>query len=439
MDFTKMNTSNVSVIRANRNITLRQKRTFRSNSPDLASLLNEGEKIFKGLIHSNQNVNLPIYSKSSKDFVNFAINDSKFQELIVETITSSSDQLLLNNLIKTLSCFFSRISDTNVINLIDVGLPLALINLLESNNESLILSALSLINISVSSCDYARDCFISYGILSICLPLIQFQSLVEPTCITLCSFFKHPSPLEFETISEFVKPLLEFVANVSKQTIKIILSTFYQMYLKCHSIVITFYKMNIHLLVVQLLNDPLLVEEAIDVVGVLCNAESIYVKSLMELNLLQKLFDLYNQNCLYSLFWIFSNLIDSATIYVQPYFSVDFCINSAFLALQPSSQVKLEAALFISKIIFFSERNEISKFVHEYIIELFASVLNNDDEESVTFYLQVIQRLIQHSIYEGKQLQTFIDSDLLIAIDELKQSELGNISSFAQVLLNYFH
>jgi hypothetical protein len=300
-----MNVSNLSFDRANRAFSLRhncQGKGCKSISTNSSVLSDEVENLFSSLISSNQNISLPRYSKSSKNFVNIVIRDSNFQEIIIGTISSSENPTLIVNLLNTLSLILPRVSEDNVISLIDLDLPFALINLLESDNENLIIATLAFIGSTVSCSDYARDCYIYFGIISSLMPLIQFPSLIEPICVTLCSFFNHPAPLEHQTIVEFVKPLVEFIAVVSKPTIKMILSTLYKMYLKSHSIIFTFYEMNIHIFAVEMLNDPTLVEGAIEVIGALCNAEPIYVKSLIELNILQKLFDLYNQNYLNSLF-----------------------------------------------------------------------------------------------------------------------------------------
>jgi hypothetical protein len=435
-----MNASNLSIDRANRVFSLRHNfegKASKSISASSSLLSNEVENLFSTLISSNQNISLPLYSKNSKDFVKIVIGDSNFQEIIIGTISSSENPTLIINLLNALSLILPRTCEDNIISLIDLDLPFALINLLESNNENLIISILSFIGSTVSYSDYARDCYLNFGIISSLISLIQFPSLIEPICVTLCSFFNHPAPLEHESIVEFVKPLVEFIAVVSKPIIKIILSTLYKMYLKSHLIIFTFYEMKIHILVVEMLNDATLVEEAIEVIGALCNAEPIYVKSLIELNLIQKLFELYNQNYLNSLFRGFSNLFESAFKIVQPYFNFEFCINSAFLALQSSSQVKIEVSLFISKIILFSDRHELSKFIDTHIIELFTNVLNYNDEESVLFYLHAIQRLIQNQVSDGKHCNIFQSSDLYDAVEDLSQSEMISVSSFSRVLLNF--
>lgn len=414
-----------------------QRKDFKADFTKSQTLSSELETIISLVISSNSTRCLPTFSKNSKDYAKLVIGNSTFQELLIETISTSKDQLLLSTVLDKMSLIFPNISEENITSFIDIGLPLSLIIQLESNNEKIILSALSLITSSVSCSEYARDCYINFGFLSILIPLFKFQSLIEPISITLCSFFEYPSLMDFQTIVEFVQPLLELISIVSKPTIKMILSTFYKMYLKCHSIVFTFYKMKIHCLVIEMLSDVSFAREALDLIGALCNAEPVYVKSLLELNLFQKLIDLYNQNYLNSLFWVFSNLIESSFQLFQPIFNFEFCIHSASIALQSSSQVKIEAALFISKVIFFSEKQVISKFIHAWIIELFSNVLNFDDQDAVLFCLHALQRLIQSSISEGNFMVTFKNSDLCFTLEDLSQNELDGISSYSRVLLNF--
>ena len=386
---------------------------------------------------------------SGKGSLNSILNSEEIGTSLVSILNSPCEfsQSLIITVIKFVSVIFPLLDEQMMSFYVDEGLVTCLYTFLEIDNVNNITPiALQFASAIVSSSNYARNAFFSFGLHTNVIEIATDQSSLEITdtaCQTLEALFSGLDPDDaYSFLNECVEPLGKLLSALkSKASIQLILNVFVEMSNTIPSIVFILFNMNLAPFLIQLLDDPDLVGVSLCLIGNMTVAQPFQVKIFLECGLFQKLLTLLSSNYTSECLWIFSNLLESVTDQMLELLDNDFIIQITSLSLNAAYAIEKEAAYFLSTFVIFGQ-NQISLFKeHTEVISILVEMLGCGSEKYILRCMDGIIRFANFiSLFpnDTSQLrQEMIESNLRDRLSEfLDQQSTFIIKDRAVYLLN---
>lgn len=315
-------------------------------------------------------------SEKSGKLLSSIIQTNAVQESFVNFLENGS-QPSTADVLNVLSASFKYAGST-MEDFIDAGLCTALMSLLMEENKDNIEATIQLIGVISSQCTYARDAITCLGIHTMLIELAAKErgnEIACPICEALHSIFGNQSPIDSEIIRDSVASIVALLDGQTDDTINAIIDVLVDMSSKQPSIVFSFSQLGLYDVVCDFVPNSKLTQEALRLLGNMCVAQPPQIKILLDHGLFDILMTLSSTQFAADVFWVLSNLIESMPDIVTSTFE-NGLIEAALSAAEDSpSEIKREAAFFISTVIVFGGNSKIEEFFNDRVFCVISDIL----------------------------------------------------------------
>ena len=315
-------------------------------------------------------------SEKSGKLLSSIIQTNAVQESFVNFLENGS-QPSTADVLNALSASFKYAGST-MEDFIDAGLCTALMSLLMEENKDNIEATIQLIGVISSQCTYARDAITCLGIHTMLIELAAKErgnEIACPICEALHSIFGNQSPIDSEIIRDSVASIVALLDGQTDDTINAIIDVLVDMSSKQPSIVFSFSQLGLYDVVCDFVANSKLTQEALRLLGNMCVAQPPQIKILLDHGLFDILMTLSSTQFAADVFWVLSNLIESMPDIVTSTFE-NGLIEAALSAAEDSpSEIKREAAFFISTVIVFGGNSKIEEFFNDRVFCVISDIL----------------------------------------------------------------
>ncbi|EAX93284.1 hypothetical protein TVAG_082570 [Trichomonas vaginalis G3] len=358
------------------------------------------------------------------------------EELALELVNALSNDAFQDFYkVHVMEIICSLFATSNIMseNYVDNGLTMSIIDMIQSESETITTATLTLIR-QTSGVAYVKDSMLTFGLPDY---LIQFLSnitdpaIIEDACVALCSIFHNVDEVDSTVLEEFITklaPLLDLeVPNGVRAIITAYISITDQQPMLIHNA----YDAGIPIKIIQLIPIETLTGACLILLANFCHFHPIQVNTLLEAGLINILLQLIeNSPQAGGAFAIFSNLIESVTAQVievcKPliHFSVEMTKSCSF-------ETKKEIVYFICTYILYSNASNIKDIVNEEIYEIVIEMLGCSIPIIINRCLDALQKIATVLENFVLDVDSGIIDDLFDALDSLSQSNIKSIANHA--------
>lgn len=406
-------------------------------------------KIFIQLLANQQTIdylcnNVIEYAQNTPQMFRELVANDEVVLTLIEAMTQGYPEPTMVSVLKILAAMFPLFSQIKMVDLIDGGITLEFLNLLESNSHLVLCTSICLISVLARHSGYARDSLISYGIHEMLINLIHSQA--EETIVVNASEALQQIFANQETIDNSIfLPMLEQIYDLlqiqCKQALIYILDVLVEMSNKMPSIVFQYFKKKIDEFVFEAIKDPELTEVSLRLIGNMAVSQPSQIKAMLNNGLIDILTGILAQDQ-YSadVFWIYSNLLESLPSIMVSIFNIDFISNVTDLASYTNFDLKKEASFFLSTLTIFINNDELARFADsQEILDLFVEMLGCGDANIILRCMDSIIKMICFSAYKDKKAEfagALIDTGIKDRLEELLDQDNQLLKERANYLLN---
>lgn len=300
-------------------------------------------------------------------------------------------------------------------------------DLIESPNEDIALSALSLITIISNFSAYGRDALLSLGTHIVISDLLtnilddlpenyaegNIEHVVDIASDSIFHIFANPAAIEsHEILTDFLPNIIHILQSLNplmKTSINSIIMTMVEMSNKYPSLVFRYYENELFPFFIEKLQDPDLVGSTLCIIGNCCGANPSQIQQFLDEGLIDYLLQFFETEYATDSFWIFSNLLQSIPDVIFPIvMNEEFIRNVISVASSSSFDLKKEASFLLSTIIINSSfisgmSSDIQPFITSEIFDIFTDMLSGGDQKIIERCINTFIKLITAAIQEGPQ------------------------------------
>lgn len=347
-------------------------------------------------------------------------------------------------LVRALAVIFP-ISGDNQNLFIDDGLTYFLFDALSSESLPLLESSILLTDVISEYSSYARDSILSFGLIDFLVKIAKSEkneSLTIQACEALNKIFSNKVGIEGTILASCVQPISKLLELHSIQAVNIVILCFLHMTNKSTALVFTIYKLNLFPIIVSMLDNQELIQNALPLIGNISVGNSEHISSLLNCGLFQALMPLIDTEYTADVYWVLSNLVESMPNLTVPLFTTDFIDKSVDIATSAAFDVRREATFFIATLIIFTSIEDLSFFLNENTLDLICQMLALNN--AVLIVLRCLDSLIRIACYivthpqaeVGEILSALLDEHLNDKLQLLTESESKPIQERAEFILS---
>lgn len=377
------------------------------------------------------------------------LHSQEFLDTLSNSLGAGYDNAATVNLMKLIEVvfpFYGELSNQFV----DAGVCMYLNDLITS--PEMALEAVNLTNVISGRSEYARNAVLCMGIHTTLISTAKDDTPLEvkiACCKCLLTIFTTGGTIESEVLIESAREMYDLLSVDSAEVKSLVLGCYVEMsdeHNEYTTLVFTLYDLGLFPEVVKFLDDPDVTKSALKLIGNMSVAEPAQIREMLNVGLIDKLFELLDTEYAADAFWVMSNLIEQTTNDIIPLITQDFVKQVLEIIESSSCDIQKEATFFLSTLIVFSHKQTVPAFMTGPVIEPLVTMLECGDEK---IQLRCMDSLIRMCDCAKKaeadakakfveilndndlsgRLDNIIDTGRLVDQAELLQTEFGLLSN----------
>ncbi|KAK8881500.1 hypothetical protein M9Y10_004236 [Tritrichomonas musculus] len=353
----------------------------------------------------------------------------------INALNSEYPEQIKLMLMRALTVIFP-ISEDNKNVFIDDGLTFYLFDALSSQSLPLLEAAVMLTDSISESSSYARDSILSFGLLDFLVDIAKSErseSLTIQACEAMNKIFSNKTLIEATILASCVEPISKLLSLHSIPAVNIVLLCLLHMTNKSTALVFAIYEQKLFPVIVSMLNNPELTQNALPLIGNISVGNSEQISTLLECGLFPALMHLIDTQYTADVYWVLSNLVESTPHLTVPLFTSDFIEKSVDIATSAAFEVRRESAFFIATLIIFTSIQDLSFFLNDDTLDLICEMLALNN--AILIVLRCLDAIIRISGYViNNALETVVPILNTLLSDGLRDKLEGLVESDSKVI-----
>ena len=437
--------------------------------PKCISFKNSGNTQISNLGPNNPNfepefASQIIKSLNSKNIVNFALqviaeadNDSRqlqnlansilLEESLTETLQIENiPQEIICSILRIISSLFPLADPEKIQTKYSDDLFFVINNLLQNSTDSseVLFTTISFISVLSFYSAYARDMFIQNEVhiilLQICKNFMENIDLQIICCKSFIQILSNPAEIEISTLPNCIEPLFHLLSSPSKDVLNLVIQSFVELTNRMPSLTVTLFNNGLFQGLIQFLQDEDLIVSCLHLIGNMSLSQADHIQKILEYGLFDALLSILGSVHNADIFWILSNMLESAPYLILPLFSPDFLKNAIEIGIHGSFEVQKEVAFFFSTLIIHTDSENLPIICSHETITLITEMLGCGVLDIIIRCLDSIVRIIfffsQNIHTAGQLLAELEECDIRGQLDQITEQSSHLIK---QRVLKLYH
>jgi hypothetical protein len=231
-------------------------------------------------------------------------------------------------------------------------------------------------------------------------------------------------------------PLLQLPSSTA---VAAILDCFVRMSNGDPELIYSLFDLGIDQIVVQLLDNPALVNPTLRLIGNLGIAEPNHIRVMLDAGLMPKLFSFLDSEHSGDVFWVLSNLLETAPHMIHPLIGDEFVSKVIQMTVSSPFEIQKESAFFLATIIHNSGDSALTLVMLPPVITVLVEMLECGIDIVVMRCMETLRKFCRYAHHHaeiGSQVTALLlECDLTGQLDELLEHETSMVTEQAELLL----
>ena len=381
-----------------------------------------------------------VYDGTPKLVLN-VIQSEDISEPILNYLNESSNESVVVDILNFIGLIYPK-SATNQEKFIDDGLAFSLLNYLQSDSPSLLLTTIRCIDAISAASSYARNSVLCLDLHNelIRISKLQFsEELTEASCKALYTIFDNREEIDSRVINACIGPITELLSLQSLEGLKYIIKALVAITDQRRVLITELYKYEIGTLIISFLTNDQLVEPCLNLIANMTASNMSDVNKLLEWGLIDALTALLSTSHVATVFNVLSELIESRVPSMLDLFDASFISNTVEMYNEGDYEIKKSTAYFLATLIIFKPQSELEGFVCIEICDIIEAMLGCGHGLIVLRCLDALIKLV-HVAAQNSESQEFMENlaseDMRGILDNIMQADSQLMSERATYLLD---
>jgi hypothetical protein len=343
-------------------------------------------------------------------------------------------------LIDLISALFPRCGSLTS-TFVDGGIVFAIPDLLGSSEPAVVLTALQLVIVLSEKSSYGRDAVLCMDIQTVVINLAQSDGskvLIDRCCECLLAMFSNRDEIDEQVVTNAARAMFPLLQLKSTTAVSWVLDCFVKLSNGDPALIFLLFDLGMDQLAVKLLENEALVNSTLKLIGNLCVGEPNHIRTMLDAGLMQKLFEFADSECSGDVFWVLSNLLETAPNVIQPLITDEFVTKAIQITSSASFEIQKESVFFLATIIHNSGDSTLTRIMLTSVITVLVEMLDCGVDPVVMRCMETLRKFCQyaqqHAEIGGEVVELLNECDVNGQLDELLGHEASMVTEQAELL-----
>jgi hypothetical protein len=266
--------------------------------------------------------------------------------------------------------------------------------------------------------------------------------LIDRCCAALLAVFSNREEIEPQVVIDAARAMFPLLQLTSSTAVSLILDCFVRMSNGDPALIFLLFDLGMDQLVVQLLENDALVSSTLKLIGNLCVGEPNHIRTMLDAGLIPKLFDFVDSEYCGDVFWVLSNLLETAPHVIQPLIPDEFVTKAIDITTSSSFEIQKESVFFLATLIHNSGDSTLTRIMLTPVITVLVEMLECGVDTVVMRCMETLRKFCryghQHAEIGSEVTSLLVECDLKGELDELLGHDTSMVTEQAELLLTEY-